>query len=273
MKQVALLSFMLSVSIGALVTKERQTALEAGEACDDEPYWCAAGLSCVGEEGNRKCFRKRSRGEKCGLDPFWMCEDSLSCQNSTCVFIGHEGDRCNGSTAVCAGKLRCIGNEGDTKCFMKQYKGGLCPEDEPFWVCREELSCVNGVCKQVNIMEGGECNTDNEVCADGLHCIGEPWRRNCFRKQGLGEACPQEDPYFVCEQTLSCVDELCVRVVGEGEDCGEEDVLCEHGLQCVGDNGARKCFAGRAEGERCGLDPFWACAPPLRCAENGVCVS
>lgn len=243
MMQVLILSIVLSVSIAALVAKDRQTMLQAGEACDDEPYWCAPGLSCVGEDGSRKCFRKRTRGEKCGLDPFWMCEDSLTCQNNTCVFIGREGDRCNGTTSVCAGKLRCIGNEGEKKCFMKQYKGGLCPQDEPFWVCREALTCVNGVCKEIDIMEGGECNTDNEICAEGLECIGEPWRRNCFKKQQLGEACPLEDPYWMCDETLSCVDELCVKVIGEGEDCSKEDYVCEDGLLCTDDNGASTCLS------------------------------
>lgn len=178
---------------------------EAG-SCEEAGSVCGEGLSCVGNEGNRKCFMKKGPGMACGKDPFWVCRAWLKCKNGVCVPAIEQGGSCNEPAEVCREGLSCLGNEGDRKCFMKKGPGMACGKD-PFWVCRAGLKCEGGVCV-TPIGTGRECDELGSVCQDGLFCVGRVGNRRCFPKRKAGEKCGK-DPFWQCQWDLRCVDGLC----------------------------------------------------------------
>lgn len=56
-----------------------------GERCDGVNMVCGQGMRCVGGLTNKRCFLKRTLGEKCGLDPFWVCVRGLRCVAGFCM--------------------------------------------------------------------------------------------------------------------------------------------------------------------------------------------
>ena len=72
-------------------------------------------------------------------------------------------------------------------------------EVDPFWVCKDGLTCENHVCK---IPESGVCTVNPDKCAYGLECAGEDNEKKCMKAAGLGESC--EYPYSFCSGAFKC---------------------------------------------------------------------
>ncbi|CDF39841.1 unnamed protein product [Chondrus crispus] len=139
---------------------------------------------------------------------------------------------------------------------------------DPFWVCRNGLRCLRGVCVRT-IARGRSCNIPGSVCAEGLSCVGNLGNKKCFMRKPVGMPCGK-DPFWVCRHGLRCIKNVCVRTVNVGQECNSPEALCPEGTSCVGNEGNRKCFAKKEAGMRCGKDPFWVCRNGLRCA-GGIC--
>lgn len=45
---------------------------------------CVQGLVCAGTENVRKCVKPMAPGEKCGNDPWWVCDSDALCRNGIC---------------------------------------------------------------------------------------------------------------------------------------------------------------------------------------------
>ena len=240
-------------------------------SCNEADDVCENGLSCVGNEGNKKCFALRGPGMRCGKDPFWVCEDGLDCVNKICIKpkIGKRGS-CNEPDDVCEDGLTCVGNKGNMKCFALRGPGMRCGKD-PFWVCEDGLDCEYNICVKPKIGKRGSCNEPGDVCEDGLSCVGNDGNKKCFALRGPGMRCGK-DPFWVCEDGLNCEYNICVKPkIGKRGSCNAPDDVCEDGLSCVGNDGNKKCFALRGPGMRCGKDPFWVCEDGLDCEYN-ICV-
>ncbi len=94
--------------------KEKCTRyMDIGKDCELDPYWfCKSGLLCknnkcvkmvkkhdscskpyhmcphetycIGPKGKEKCKPYMDKGEKCGVDPYWVCKHGLKCVNYIC---------------------------------------------------------------------------------------------------------------------------------------------------------------------------------------------
>lgn len=74
---------------------------------------------------------------------------------------------------------------------------------DPFWICQNGLACCRGI-YETGAKQGEKCG--NWVkCALPLSCIGEPDKRRCFMKKGMGMKCGI-DPYWVCSNGMICED-------------------------------------------------------------------
>ena len=198
----------------------------------------------------------------CGKDPFWVCEDDLTCLGGTCAQVIREAKSCNAPGAACAAPLSCVGNLGNKKCFMKKGLGMTCGKD-PFWVCEDGLTCLDGTCVRA-AREAGVCDGPNEVCLPPLSCVGPVGVKRCFMKKGLGMRCGK-DPFWVCEDGLTCLDGTCVKAAREAGVCDGPNEVCLPPLSCVGPVGVKRCFMKKGLGMTCGQDPFWVCEDGLVC--------
>ena len=263
---VIILSLAVSYAVAASINPTSRS-LGVGEACNDDPAWCEEGLSCVGNEGNMKCFARKMLGMRCGQDPFWVCEEGLLCEYNVCVNAPISvGGACNDPDDVCEDGLSCVGNEGNMKCFARKMLGMRCGQD-PFWVCEEGLLCEYNVCVRAPIGRRGNCNDPDDVCEDGLACIGTETRKKCVALRRVGRSCGN-NAFDACQEGLVCDYNICR--IAEGDSCNKRRNGCVTGLSCVGGRDNRRCFAKRKLGENCGKDPFWVCEDHLVC-KDGKC--
>lgn len=250
------------------------TAIPIAGSCNTATDTCQDGTSCVGRTGNKKCFAKRLLGEKCGKDPFWVCDVNLACVANTCIPAIGEAASCNGAGDLCQDGTTCRGSAGNRRCFPPRLIGDNCGKD-PFWDCTEG-ACINEICVPA-IDTGGKCDTSATECMPGLTCLGNPRNRRCFRERILGEKCGQ-DPFWVCEAAFVCTAGRCVNpinpiIVPVSGRCGADGTVCANGLTCLGNAGNRRCFRERTIGQKCGKDPFWVCAAAFTCSiMTGRCV-
>lgn len=128
---------------------------------------CAAPLSCVGRKKNLRCFEKKAVNMRCGKDPFWVCQDGLSCCDGVCKSGAAKGARC-GDGIKCGMPLSCVGRPENRRCFMKKGLGMKCGKD-PFWVCEEGLACYKGLCRRA-VGKGKTCGV-KKVCKDQRTCV------------------------------------------------------------------------------------------------------
>lgn len=246
-------------------------AIPLAGSCNDAGDTCQDGASCVGSAGNRRCFVKRTLGQKCGKDPFWVCDVNLACVNKRCVpAIGTAGS-CDGSGDVCEDGTTCRGSAGNRRCFPPRLIGDKCGKD-PFWDCSEGV-CINEVCAPA-VDVGGSCDVGGTPCMPGLTCLGNSSNRRCFKERTLGEKCGK-DPFWVCEAAFACVNRRCVNptTVPVAGRCDTPGTACEAGLICLGNPNNRRCFKERTLGQKCGKDPFWVCEAAYTCSTTtGICV-
>ena len=202
-------------------------AISRGERCDPADDKCDAPLSCVGNSPNTRCFMKKPIGMKCGKDPFWVCEDGLECCDGRCFAVGSKGERC-GKFIKCPPPLSCVGLKKNLRCFEKKPEGMRCGKD-PFWVCKDGLACVEGICKK-GAGIGESCGM-GVPCGAPLSCEGPSHDMRCFLKKALLERCG-ENPYSTCEGKLVC-DNTCKIPRRLGKKCRSKKHGCKAGLICL----------------------------------------
>lgn len=260
-----LLAAFLLVGLSSATVLETTARIPKKGLCNDAPNGCDAGLSCVGNVGNKRCFPKREAGAKCGKDPFWVCVDGLTCaKNGRCIDASGVKESCNEPGDACAPGLSCVGNLGNKRCFPPRLMGDKCGKD-PFWVCQAPLVCSSaGMCV---LPQGkkGSCNAPTDACKPGLVCVGNVGNKRCFTPRREGDKCG-EDPFWNCVDGLTCSPAgMCVKGVPVKGSCNVPGDVCSDGLICVGNVGNKRCFPPRLEGDKCGKDPFWECAGGFTC--------
>lgn len=182
------------------------------ELCDKSYHAdsaCIEPLSCVGPVGKKRCYEKKPRGMRCGVDPFWVCEDGLDCNYNVCTKLLEQKERCDGpgaANSICRSPLSCVGPVGKKRCYMEKNQGGRCGVD-PFWVCESWLKCKGGRC--VNVLGRAEkCEEPFTMCKRPLSCVGPTGKMRCYKKKALGMTCGA-DPFWVCADGLKCVHQIC----------------------------------------------------------------
>lgn len=75
------------------------------ENCNKTPHACATNTKCVGSGKNKVCKNAMQAGEKCTVDPLWVCDDGLLCQDHVCKV--KVGGACNIPMHECAKGMRC----------------------------------------------------------------------------------------------------------------------------------------------------------------------
>lgn len=123
--------------------------VKKGGSCRDEDAVCEPGTVCAGPPDNPRCVMPMGPGKQCGggFDPFWVCEEGLMCINRICKAMVGKGGSCrNPNTTFCKAGLVCAGTRKNPRCVMPMGKGGRCGGNDPYWVCRAGLRCVNRVC-------------------------------------------------------------------------------------------------------------------------------
>ena len=59
---------------------------EVGASCNGMTIRCGQGLRCIGLPGNKRCYRKRTKGETCET-PFSVCKKDLRSVGNVCVAV------------------------------------------------------------------------------------------------------------------------------------------------------------------------------------------
>lgn len=179
---------------------------------------CSRGTVCAGPLTARRCVRPMTLGRRCGIDPYWVCANGLTCRRNICTravfpsiptrpLPGSCGlrPRCRRGT-VCAGPLIA------RRCVRPMSAGKRCGVD-PYWVCANGLACLNRICRPAIIPEipigplPGSCGLLRR-CPIGEVCAGLPSARRCVTPMTVGKRCGV-DPYWVCAHGLRCRGGVC----------------------------------------------------------------
>ena len=233
--------------------------IKAGKAClEDGP--CANGTECV----DGICKKKESGGEE--PDPpeeqktcqTTGCEDGQVCFEDNCVDPVKAGESCNGSVP-CETGARC---ENDI-CMQWRQAGEPCNEyvteemcDESLLVCNDEQICVP-------IPQKGDSCAGKlfDACANGTTCVGDI----CVSMVGEGEACSDLEH---CSSPYSCAGGFCRMVSGIGGQCDNVSSFCAAGLVCQGG----ECLKNYGECQTntdCNADSY--CCTMDSCDTKNVC--
>lgn len=269
--------------------------MPAGNSCAVDPYWvcreslrcenhvcvvpemgdcflnenfCSSGTICAGIGNLKRCVHPAGEGYSCGSNHFQICKTGLRCTNDECVRPQiPAGNSCSESGAQCEEGTICAGTTENKRCVAPMGEGKQCGQD-PFWICEEGLDCKNGVCIANYIPKGGDCSKLKSKCEAGTVCAGTAKRMRCVVPMAENETCGR-DPFWVCESSLDCVDNLCKKMaIEKGGNCLPKDSVCTEGTVCAGRSDKKRCVKPMSEGERCGRDPFWICKAGLDCVEN-----
>lgn len=242
--------------------------IPAGQSCIASGSICADGLVCTGSETDKRCVKPMPLDGECGQDPFWICQDGLNCMNGTCKKpVVPEGHSCLSSGSVCADGLVCTGSDTDKRCVKPMILGGSCGQD-PFWVCQKGLECIDSKCRTPVIPEGQSCLSMGSVCGTGLICTGSDTDKRCVKPMPLNSACGQ-DPFWVCQADLECVDGKCRQpVIPLGQSCLASGSVCADSLVCAGSDTDKRCVKPMPHDGACGQDPFWICQDGLDCVDG-----
>lgn len=235
------------------------TSRKNNNSCDDNGSECASGMHCVGPNGKKKCRRLMQSGERCGVDPYWVCEKGLTCEDQKCK--RESKTDCSDDASVCTSGTKCVGPDGRKKCRKPKQEGGQCRVD-PYWVCDKGLTCINQTCQHKGQKE---CNSDASACPPGLQCVGPQGKKLCRKAMQLDERCGT-DPYWVCDKKLTCSRNKCK--LDDGGDCTSKAFACRSGTRCVGPSGRKRCRKPMQIGDKCGVDPYWVCTRQLVCEDN-----
>lgn len=251
------------VGILGTVCGQVEGLVSRGENCTLSPSSCVDGTVCAGSEFNMRCVKPMEVGDRCGVDPFWVCADGLVCESNTCKIP--RGGRCTTAQSSCVDGTTCAGTETKKRCVKPMSVCGKCATD-PFWVCRDGLVCESNVCK---VPRGNTCTQYRNCCASGSTCAGTRGKMRCVKPMPVCGRCGV-DPYWVCAEGLICEANVCK--VPRGRNCTARGSCCESGTVCAGTETKKRCVKPMKAGGQCGVDPYWVCADGLICKSN-VCVT
>lgn len=174
--------------VGSGSAKRCNKPMGPGGQCEVDPYWvcepgltcahkrckipengsctgntdqCVSSLACVGTSSNKRCKKLMDVGERCGVDPFWVCKPSLPCQGNVCR-IPQDGS-CTNQEDLCEEGTNCIGKDHDYRCKAPVGLGGSCGNDV-FSVCEEKLACDKRSWKCID--NGYDCKYSGKGCPD-----------------------------------------------------------------------------------------------------------
>ena len=234
--------------------------LPRGTVCTATPSLCASGLSCDGKRAVKRCITYKPAGMGCPAnEDFWICAPGLTCESDVCKVP--LGGSCAASPEACAAGTRCKGGRRNRTCRRQRSDlGEACGLEAR---CKRGLKC-DGVCK---LRRNARSDHTPTLCADGLACVGVRREKVCLRLRTEGRRCGTIG-FLQCAPGLSCVRNRCVRgTETRGDRCGR-GLFCSGGLVCGGKGRRRKCVEPMGLGQKCGVDPYWVCAPNARCLRN-----
>eukprot|EP00178_Gracilaria_changii_P025568 TRINITY_DN78751_c0_g1_i1.p1 TRINITY_DN78751_c0_g1~~TRINITY_DN78751_c0_g1_i1.p1 ORF type:complete len:233 (-),score=10.58 TRINITY_DN78751_c0_g1_i1:340-1038(-) len=173
---------------------------------------CPGNTVCAGRSWWKKCVVPMPLGKRCGVDPYWVCERGLVCQNFVCrlPLIPVGGD-CSRRGSVCVPGSVCVGDAQVERCVKPRGPGMKCGSD-PFTACVSGLECIEGMCMVPKIDLGGDCKPEGSVCKDGLFCLGDNGLKKCVKGMTEGQKCGL-DPFWSCQPGLSCIGRICTKNV------------------------------------------------------------
>lgn len=254
----------------------RPPVLPEGD-CLHENSVCTEGYSCVGRNNKKKCKKPMTKGEKCGTDPFWVCEEGLQCMKRKCVLppVPPKGD-CLPEGSVCEDGYVCAGTKQKKKCVVPMPVDKRCGND-PLWVCEAHLQCIDGTCrnKDAIISPGGDCSYSGAICHAGTICkFVRGSRSRCLWPTAIGRDCDSLRKRILCEKDFSCVNGVCKTVLMErGATCSIDNDVCGPGLRCAHvPRMGTICQRAVGVNSSCGgTNNNLVCHYGLQCAASGVC--
>ena len=270
------------------VCEDQKCKIKKLGECTNDPQSCAKGYHCVGTGRTKRCNSLMPVGKQCLVDPFWICEEHLICEDKVCKIP--ERGSCTKNRDQCAEGLACVGTRKVKRCKALMPPGKRCLVD-PFWVCERNLVCERKVCK---IPKGQSCTDYPEECANGLSCVGNGREKTCQSggptPGGVGEKCDANER-TPCVGNLVCEDDKCK--IPEGGACTRFPRDCASGLKCAGKRRSKRCqkengkvpLGGRCSNSdqcvdgskcqlrKCRLNPDEICTEnPHHCSLQTVCV-
>lgn len=232
--------------------------------CSRQGVSCGHGRVCVGPEDDLRCKVPMTVGKSCNVDPYWICEKSLICENMKCVIPEKGG--CFKNEDACSSGTVCAGLGAKRQCVRPVGHGQPCGRD-PFCVCESNLKCEDGMCVIPTVPAGGSCLESGAQCSAGTSCAGSAGNKVCVVPVGTGKQCGG-NPFEVCEEKLQCNSGVCEEPrVKFGEDCSATNAQCENGTVCAGRERNRRCVIPMRENEKCGKDKSWVCESGLECVD------
>lgn len=100
-------------------TKRRRCFLKENIECtgySSHQNPCIHGTTCVGKK-RKYCKRSLGLGQLCGIDPSWVCAESLACVRNKCCHRSRlpVGGDCGQKNSKCASNLKCLLIEGNKR--------------------------------------------------------------------------------------------------------------------------------------------------------------
>lgn len=240
--------------------------IRAGGNCLLNGSKCEDGLVCAGHSRRKICVSPRNRGDHCGFNSFAICQEGLTCHNRMCMV--QQNEDCLPKRSKCLPGLLCIGQAHRKLCVRPMDEGNSCEQD-PFWVCKNGLNCINNVCVKPNVKEGGNCLGNEEACDVGLVCAGHRRRKVCVKPRTAGQKC-YVSSFIRCADGLKCDGKVCA--VPPNDNCTTGEAPCSEGTVCVGTAVKKTCVAPVLLGGECGTSETKVCKTGLICI-NKICMA
>ena len=258
-----------------LTCQDDTCKIPQGGECTNNRDDCVAGTTCGGEGATKRCIVVKEAGEQCTAgDASEVCASGLSCEDGSCQ-IPRNGV-CTDNPDACVDGTDCDGRNAEKRCIVYKEPGMECRPNEPFWICRDGLTCEDRTCK---ISQGAECTDSRDDCVDGTTCGGEGATKRCIVIKEAGETCSANDDSEVCASGLSCEGGSC-QIPRNGV-CTNEPDACVDGTTCGGRGSEKRCIVIKKAGETCiANNAFDLCEDGLSCMSgscriprNGVCTA
>eukprot|EP00178_Gracilaria_changii_P001153 TRINITY_DN1162_c0_g1_i1.p1 TRINITY_DN1162_c0_g1~~TRINITY_DN1162_c0_g1_i1.p1 ORF type:complete len:930 (-),score=56.66 TRINITY_DN1162_c0_g1_i1:720-3509(-) len=232
-----------------------------GKSCLSKEAMCVDGAVCAGTNEKKLCVMPKSVRQRCGHDPFWVCQPGLTCEEGFCKIP--RGKDCTPKGSLCVDGTKCAGSDDEKRCVTPKRVRQRCGQD-PFAVCAMGLTCEDGFCKNP---KGSDCSAKDSLCVDDTVCAGTDMKRRCVMPVDVKHRCGQT-PFAVCKKGLVCEEGLCK--IPKGSDCTAVNSLCVDNTICAGTDTKRKCVSGAGLRMRCEQTPFSVCKEGFVC-EEGFC--